>query len=72
MIVPTGISILMDEVIVISAGVGVLPRISPIKEQSTDVLYKDSFAAVTEYVCDEWFAAWIRLIDFRRMGDCVS
>ncbi|KAF2994251.1 hypothetical protein E8E13_001289 [Curvularia kusanoi] len=57
----TGMRILMDQTVELSAGVSALPWTWPINEQTIDVLHKGVYALITGYICDkivrgvDWF-----------------
>jgi hypothetical protein len=57
----TGIRIMMDQSVELTAGTSALPWTWPINEQVIDVLHKGVYALVTGYMCDrlvrgvDWF-----------------
>jgi hypothetical protein len=59
----TGIRIIMDQSVELTAGTSALPWTWPINEQVVDVLHKGVYALVTGYLCDkmvrgvDWFNA---------------
>ncbi|EUC45269.1 hypothetical protein COCMIDRAFT_95988 [Bipolaris oryzae ATCC 44560] len=59
--VHTGVRIMMDQTVELTAGTSAVPWSWPINEQVIDVLHKGVYAIVTGYVCDrlvrgvDWF-----------------
>lgn len=59
--VHTGVRIMMDQTVELTAGTSALPWTWPINEQVVDVLHKGTYALVTGYLCDkmvrgvDWF-----------------
>jgi hypothetical protein len=57
----TGIRMMMDQTVELTADTSALPWTWPINEQVIDVLHKGVYAAVTGYICDkmvrgvDWF-----------------